>query len=160
MEVSTALTKQVDVKIRPGVYRPYWSAVTKPRDREALGGRMAERAGLLDRWSHRLEADEDTVWRTTLLLYGGSARSPSFGEIAVAAGILPDRVATIMRKLQSHDLVVLDTDSDSIRLAYPFTETATGNRVELNGKALHALCAIDALGVANMYSADTSISSP
>src|SRR5258708_37907435 len=77
MEVSADLREQVAVEIRPGVYRPDWSAVTKPRAREALGGRMAERAGLLDRWSHRLEADEDTVWRTTLLLYGGSGRSPA-----------------------------------------------------------------------------------
>src|SRR5258708_26461511 len=80
MEVSADLREQVAVEIRPGVYRPDWSAVTKPRAREALAGRMAERAGLLDRWSHRLEADEDTVWRTILRLYGASGRSPSFGK--------------------------------------------------------------------------------
>lgn len=37
---------------------------------------------------------------------------------------------------------------------YPFTESVTGHRVELNKHTLHALCAIDALGVADMYETD------
>ena len=41
--------------------------------------------------------------------------------------------------------------SDLIRLAYPFTESVTGHRVELDRHFLHAVCAIDALGVGGMY---------
>jgi len=73
------------------------------------------------------------------------------------SGISPQRVATILRTLQSYDLVALDQACEQIRLAYPFTESATGHRVELNGHTLHALCAIDALGVADMYGADVAI---
>lgn len=69
-------------------------------------------------------------------------------------------MADILRKLQSHDLVALDQTSNRIRLAYPFTESVTGHRVELNGQFLQALCAIDGLGVAAMYHTDTAISSP
>jgi alkylmercury lyase len=44
------------IEIRAGVFRPDWSAVTRPPARHALTGRMAARAGLLDRWSYRLES--------------------------------------------------------------------------------------------------------
>src|SRR5262249_46827351 len=37
--------------------------------------------------------------------------------------------------------------------------TATEHRVVLNGRLLHALCAIDALGVGSMYRTDVSIES-
>jgi hypothetical protein len=148
------------VEIRPGVFRPDWSAVTKTAARQALNGRMTARAGLLDRWSHRLEAVEDLVWRTILRLYAHHGHAPQLGDVAAETGIAADRVATLFRKLQSLDLIGLDQASGQIRLAYPFTESATGHRVVLNGHTFHALCAIDALGVANMYGADITISSP
>jgi hypothetical protein len=121
---------------------------------------MTARAGLLDRWSHRLEAVEDLIWRTILRLYADHGQAPKLSEIAAKTGVAPDRVAIMLHKLQSHDLIDLDQASKHIRLAYPFTEVATGHRVELKGHTLHALCAIDALGVAGMYGADITISSP
>jgi len=155
-----SMASEPTVEIRPGIFRPDWSVATRAAARRALHGRIAARAGLLDRWRHRLEADEDAVWRTTLQLYGACGQPPEFGDIAVASGISPERVGTILRKLQSHDLVMLDQACQQIRLAYPFTESVTGQRVKLNGHTLHAVCAIDALGVADMYGADTAISSP
>lgn len=160
MKLETSVASEPAVEIRPGVFRPDWSVATSMAARRALHGRIAARAGLLDQWSHRLEAAEDTVWRTTLQLYGASGRAPSVSDIAVGSGIPPNRVADILCRLQSHDLVALDQTSNRIRLAYPFTESVTGHRVELNGHFLYALCAIDALGVADMYDADTAISSP
>jgi len=160
LKLEASLASKPAVEIRPGVFRPNWSFATSVAARRALHGRIAARAGLLDQWSHRLEAAEDTVWRTTLQLYGASGRAPSVSDIAGADGFPPDRVADILRKLQSHDLVALDRVSNRIRLAYPFTESVTGHRVKLNGHTLHALCAIDALGVADMYETDTAISSP
>lgn len=43
-----------------------------------------------------------------------------------------------------------------IRNAEVLERIATGHRVELNGHVFHALCAVDELGVADMYSADRS----
>jgi hypothetical protein len=160
MDTSTHFPKDPAVEIRPGVFRPDWSGVTKQRAREALAGRLAARAGLLDRWSVRLEAVEDLVWRTILRLYADLGKPPKLADIAAATGIAADGVAGLLRVLRSHDLVDLDPHSGDLRLAYPFTQTATGHRVELNGHVLHALCAIDALGVAGMYSTDITISSP
>jgi hypothetical protein len=43
--------------------------------------------------------------------------------------------------------------------AYPFTTQATEHRVTLHGHTLHALCAIDALGVGGMFQTDVTIAS-
>lgn len=133
MKLETSVASEPAVEIRPGVFRPDWSVATSMAARRALHGRIAARAGLLDQWSHRLEAAKDTVWRTTLQLYGASGRVPSVSDIAVGSGILPSRVADILCKLQSHDLVALDQTSNRIRLAYPFTESVTGHRSNLTG---------------------------
>jgi alkylmercury lyase len=147
------------VEIRPGVFRPDWSAVTKPGARRALIGRMNARAGLLDRWSHVLDADEDLVWRSLMQHYASRGQPPLIDDIAKETGIAGDRLAAALRRLESRDLIGLDPASAQIRLAYPFTEAATGHRVEFNGRTLNALCAIDSLGVAAMYGIDATISS-
>jgi hypothetical protein len=121
---------------------------------------LTARAGFLDRWSVRLEVVEDLVWRTILRLYADLGKPPKLADIATATGIGADDVAGLLRTLRSRDLVDLDPHSGDIRLAYPFTQAATGHSVELNGHVLHALCAIDALGVAAMYRTDITISSP
>jgi hypothetical protein len=61
--------------------------------------------------------------------------------------------------LRSHDLVDLDSHTGDIKLAYPFTREDTGHRIDLHGRVLHALCAVDALGVAEMCRTDVAISS-
>ena len=146
MGAEASIAVEPAVEIRPGVFRPDWSVVTRTAARQALRGQMTARAGLLDRWSHRLEAVEDLIWRTILRLYADHGQAPKLSEIAAKTGVAPDRVAIMLHKLQSHDLIDLDQASKHIRLAYPFTEVATGHRVELKGHTLHALCAIDALG--------------
>lgn len=143
--------------IRPGVARPDWSAVTTPAARKALTGRMSARSGLLDKWSHALDRDEDQVWRTVLQRYAALGRPPEAGEIAEDTGIACNRVGALLRKLQLRDLVGLENGSDAIRHAYPFTESATGHCVELSGHVFNALCAIDALGVGEMYQTDVRV---
>jgi len=159
MNVTAHLPNDPAVEIRPGVFRPDWSLVTKRRAREALTGRLAARAGLLDRWALRLEAAEDLIWRTVLRLYADCGRPPMLADIAAASGIAADDIAGTLQTLWKHDLVALDPHSGDIRLAYPFTQVATGHRVELQGHVLHAPCAIDALGIADMYSTNVAISS-
>jgi len=87
MNIAVNPTRERAAEIRPGVWRPDWSAVTKPAARQALAGRRAARSGLLDMWSHALEASEDIVWRTVLLFHSAQRRPPNVAEIAAAAGI-------------------------------------------------------------------------
>lgn len=146
-------------EIRPGVFRPDWAAIGKPAARRALAGRIAARAGLLDRWSGKLDADQDLIWRATLRLYADFGCAPQIADIAARTGLPADKVSVLLVELEARDLVGLDHESGQVRLACPFTESKTEHQVELNGRTLHALCAIDALGVAAMYCADTAVQS-
>lgn len=159
MYVIASERRELAAEIRPGVLRPDWSAVTTPAAREALQGRMAARAGLLDRWSHALEAGEDLVWRTVLQLYADRGRPPRSSEVAAETGGEPDRVKALLRKLQLRDLIGLEPGTDALHYAYPFSEAASGHKVELRGHLLYALCAIDALGVGAMYRTDITVES-
>lgn len=147
------------VEIRPGVFRPDWSVVTNPIAREALVGRMATRASLLQRWSQVLDKNEDLVWRSLLRLYADRGRPPSQDELVAETGLQPVCIAELLRDLERRDLVGLEPGSDRIVRAYPFTESGTGHQVELKGRHLTALCAVDALGVASMYHSDIRIQS-
>lgn len=155
----TASPSELSVEIRPGVRRPDWSAITEPQARRALAGRLASRAGLLDRWAVRLDDDEDLLWRTILSLYAELGRAPTRADMAAKTGMPEARLSTFLASLGSHDLIGLDDDTGELMLAYPFTEAATGHRIHLGKHTLNALCAIDALGVAAMYRRGISISS-
>ena len=56
---------------------------------------MAARAGLLDRWSHALDADEDLAWRSLLQHYANCGRPPQIRDIANETGIAADRLASL-----------------------------------------------------------------
>lgn len=146
-------------EIRPGVFRPDWTAVGKPVARQALAGRIAARAGLLDRWSGKLDSDQDLTWRATLRLYADFGHAPQIADIVARTGFPAHKVQALLSELEARDLIGLDREAGKVRLAYPFTQTKTENQVELNGRTLNALCAIDALGVGAMYGAVTAIRS-
>src|SRR5262245_23078900 len=110
------------VEIRPGVFRPDWSAITRPAARQALLGRMTSRAGLLDQWSCSLAAEQDLVWRTALQLYAKHGRAPSITDLAAAAGVAADKLIDLLTELDARDLLSFDPATERIRLAYPFTE--------------------------------------
>ena len=154
-----AAADEAAVELRPGVFRPDWSVVTRPAAREALGGRTAARAGLIEKWSTRLDDAEDVVWRSVLQLFAVLGRPPRIEEIASAAGIDQERLASLLRQLQRRDLLAFDEATGAIAHAYPFTRRNTGHRVRVGEQVLNALCAVDALGVGAMYRRDVRIHS-
>lgn len=158
--MDTHVTGEVAVEIRPGVFRPDWSVVTAPAVATALKGRTAARETVVNKWAYALEEAEDLMWRTVLRLYAKKGRPPGNAEISGQVGMTVGEVEALLRRLQSHDLVGLDAATGAIRHAYPFTEAATGHRVELAGRTFNALCAVDALGVGAMYQCDVAIASP
>jgi alkylmercury lyase len=133
------------VEIRPGVHRPDWSVVTKPAAREALIGRDRARAGPSERWIGTLPTPTDLAWRTVLELFDRFGRPPNLSEISKEIGLALEQTRALVSELQAH--------------AYPFTKRTTEHRVELHGRKLNALCAIDALGAGGMFRADATIES-
>lgn len=157
--VRTAGPDHPAAEIRPGVFRPDWSSVNSPAARDALAGRMAARSGLLEAWAHPLRRDEDQVWQSVLRLYAEQGCPPLPGDIAATTGIAEGPVRAVLQSLQFRDLLGLEPATETIRYAYPFSQSATGHRVFLRGRSLNALCAIDALGAGAMYGMDVEIES-
>lgn len=144
--------------LRPGVPMPDWSLVTEPTAREALAASMAV-AGRTEKWSG-LDAAEDRVWQAVLRGFARSGAAPGAARLAAETGVDEPAVAEVLRALRRRDLVVLDEGGTVVTAAYPFSARETGHRVRLDGlAAVHALCAIDALGMGAMLACDTAIES-
>lgn len=157
MPATPAPGRELVAEIRPGVLRPNWSALTTDAGRNALAGRMAARSGLLDRWLHALDSDADRMWQAVLRFYAAQGRPPGTDELAATLRVTPGRAAALLRDLQQRDLVGLDPTSGTVTYAYPLAPDDTGHRVWLGGRVLNALCAIDALGIAEMFDADATV---
>jgi alkylmercury lyase len=133
--------------------------VTRPRAREALLGRDRSCFGLLKKWDQPLEPAQDRVWRTVLELFAKSGRPPGLHEVSKETGLSAENIRVLVSELQAHDLVGMDWAASAIAYAYPFSGEQTEHRVQLRHRRLHAVCAIDALGVAGMFRADVVIES-
>jgi hypothetical protein len=145
--------------IRPGVQRPDWSVVTKPSARDALLARDRARASLSGKWKLALPPPQDLTWRTVLELFARLGRPPSLAEIGEEIDLALDQVRAHLAELQAHDLLGTDLVTGELVYAYPVTSQVTEHRVRLHGHALHALCAIDALGAGSMFRTDVTITS-
>ena len=146
-------------EIRPGVSRPDWSVVTTSAARTALMGRNRTRSGIFEKWDQELPPTQDLAWRKILELFGTNGRAPSLLEVAEGIGVSAEQARAILADLRAHDLLGLDESATTIRYAYPFSSLPTEHRIELHGRPLYAVCAIDALGVAGMLGTDATIAS-
>lgn len=143
--------------VRPGVTFPDWAAVTSPATRDALLAIFAA-FGAARTWRDYTPA-EDGVRTALLRLYAEAGRAPAIGALARRAGVGETAIRPILASLTARDLVVLDADGERIVGAYPFTDRGTDHRVRLDDRTLNAMCAIDALGVGDMYGRDVEIRS-
>src|SRR6266436_4614130 len=98
MVASTSSMQEPAVELRPGVFRPDWSAVTMQTARAALRGRTARRVSLLQRWALPLTQEEDRVWQATLRLYADVGRPPLVAEIAAKAGSSEARIKELLER--------------------------------------------------------------
>jgi hypothetical protein len=65
----------------------------------------------------------------------------------------------VLQRLRQRDLIVLDVAGAMVTAAYPFSGLPTAHRVTVRDVTVHALCAIDALGLGGMLGADAVINS-
>lgn len=65
---------------------------------------------------------------------------------------------TAVKILRENDMVVFSADGEPVG-AYPFTMEPREHRVSINGHCVHAMCALDALGVSPMFNLKTTVSS-
>lgn len=83
---------------------------------------------------------------------------PAVRSIQEEARRLGRDAASLFAVLVGEDLVHLGEDGE-IAVAYPFSGSETRHQVSLNGRLVYAMCAIDALGIAQMFAQATEIRS-
>lgn len=86
---------------------------------------------------------------------GTAPTSAGIGSAAHAAGLDP---VAALSALAADDLVAVDP-AGRLLAAYPFSPAPTPHRVSLPTAAVHAMCAIDAVGMPFMLDADAVITS-
>lgn len=121
-------------------------------------------SGIVDTVARRLNQAnlselEDQVRRYVLRHFAETGQPPQFVELQRQFHLLStERVQAILARLHAADLIVYD-EALGRAAAYPFSSQPTGHRAEMDGRTLHALCAIDALGIPFMLDAPAWIRS-
>jgi len=141
------------IEIRPGVVFPDWYAMRSPHAKDALAAILV--AFGADTCWRDYSADEDTVRSSIIRHYATAGRSPTLSELKSVTGMADDALNSVLLRLRERDLVVMD--DERIVGAYPFTARVTDHEVRINGTAVHAMCAIDALGAGAMLRVDAEI---
>jgi len=103
--------------------------------------------------------DDLELRNRTYGLFVSLGRAPTAGETATAAETTADDVRAGWRRLQESHALVLDSSSDEIRMAGPFSAVPTDYRVEAAGRWWYANCAWDAFGVCAALETDGRIES-
>jgi hypothetical protein len=93
---------------------------------------------------------EKAVHRTILQAFAATGRPPEPTD-------LPQAGTRVLGRLHDADVIRLDPDG-RIRVAYPFSAVPTRHQVRLaSGVQVHAMCAVDAIGMAAMLGVDAVI---
>lgn len=98
------------------------------------------------------------VHKAILRGFASTGRTP---DAATLAGAVPagHELGVLLRELHDRDVVRLD-DRGGIRAAYPFSATPTAHVVAIaGGPTVFAMCAVDALGIADMLRRNVTITS-
>jgi Alkylmercury lyase len=115
-------------------------------------------ASSLAQCTSTLSYGEQRAYRALLERFasGGLPSAADVDVIAAAAGVDPSSLRVTLAR---YDLVHFGADGAPL-VAYPFSATARGHRVRIDGRfVVEAMCAIDALGIATMLDLPTEISS-
>ncbi len=150
-------SRRPEFEIRPGVIFPDWDVVRSSVTEAALLA-MFEAVGVGRRWTGH-EQDADGVYRAILSHFAAHGRAPSNSRLSEITGMAPAVLRRSLRDLAARDLIVLDPARHAVTGAYPFTGHATEHRVIVDGRTVHAMCAVDALGAPAMIGRDAAIES-
>lgn len=147
----------LSTEIRPGVAFPDWTAVTSDRARSALKD-ILDAFGIERCWRD-FTPGEDRCRQAIMEHYLEQGRPPTLSRLAVKTGLSEHDVRDALVRLKGRDLLLYDAQAATIQGAYPLTESETEHKVRLGEVVVHAMCAIDALGVGRMARRDVVIES-
>ncbi|MER3423369.1 MAG: hypothetical protein C4293_09225, partial [Nitrospiraceae bacterium] len=143
------------------------SACTKPLRPEftRTSRRLLESARSVLGWKERghLDPRDEAVRRSILVQFPKLGRAPVRKEMMEALDLPEAELDASLRRLQVLDLLYLDTGTNEILVAYPFSTKLTPHVISFFGSAdtkpVFAQCAVDALGIPFMFGRAVSIAS-
>ncbi len=116
---------------------------------------LQRQKGMLSRHAHDFH-------RALLRFFERHGRSPINGELAELAAeahLRREAVEAAVAELAHVDLLALD-ERGEVASAYPYSGRPTRHRVEFaDGGSVHAMCAVDALGIPLMTGRDATVTS-
>lgn len=103
--------------------------------------------------------EAQAVYRALLPAFAASGCPPGPKPLAASTGLPPRTVRAALDELAAADLVALGPDGDVLG-AFPLSAVPTRHRVRVQGRpGLHAMCAVDALGIPAMLGAAGTVTS-
>ena len=110
-------------------------------------------------WASRLSHPGRLVHQAILRAFARTGQAPSHGDLLGVADAARVELAAALAELNHADLIVLDPNG-VVLAAYPFSAAPTPHRLTLgSGVSVHAMCAIDALGVSAMLGQPVTVTS-
>lgn len=107
----------------------------------------------------RLSRPARLVHQQILTIFAATGQPPTRADLQQAAATAGVDLAAALVELTRVDLIVQDPRGELLA-AYPFSATPTPHRLTLDGgQSLHAMCAIDALGVPAMLGQPVTVTS-
>ena len=102
---------------------------------------------------------EKAVHQAILRAFAATGRPPATTELDTVTASAGRRSTEILTSLHEIEAIRLGPDGQ-IAVAYPFSATPTRHRVRLGDQVeVHAMCALDALGMSALIVQDTRIDS-
>lgn len=96
----------------------------------------------------KLSEVEDRARRYILRHFADAGRAPGIAELQRELRLAShEDAAAILITLHTADLILYDAALARITAAYPFSSEPTAHQVRFGHHTVHALCAIDALGI-------------
>jgi len=89
--------------------------------------------------------------------FAGQGAAPSHAQIAVLLQAQDESVRASFHKLHERHMIFLESGSDAIRMANPFSAIPTKFKVTSGGRQWWANCAWDSLGIAAALQVDVHI---
>jgi hypothetical protein len=118
----------------------------------------AVQAFVVDAWNHpRMDQPDLELRNLTYRLFVDLGRAPTANEVAEAADSTSELIVVGWRRLHDQHALVLDTKTDRLRMANPFSAVPTAYRVFARGRWWYGNCAWDAFGICAALNVDGRI---
>jgi mercuric reductase len=141
--------------IRPDVMFPDWTVIRSNTARNALLAILGDFR--LDKCWRNYSPDKDRLRSNIIQYFASTGYAPRLDDLRSLTGMADDVITGLLEQLHRRDLVVID--AGRLVGAYPLTDRQTDHEVEIARASVHAMCAVDALGVGAMLGEDVKIAS-